>query len=352
MEIYLAVLLVFLTVLLSGGFIWLVFRSKQEEMSIPLLQQQILELQKQVRDSLSEGNKRMDERLESISRLMADSNKTMGERLEGAAKAVGDVQKGLGELSVATVQMIDVGKDISKLQDILRAPKLRGVMGETFLSELLAQILPSKYYEMGYCFRSGEKVDAIVRIGKMLVPIDSKFPLENFKRLIESKTEEERKINRKSFIRDVKKHVDAIAQKYILPDEGTYNFALMYIPAENVYYEIIMTNDDLGNKTSICDYAIGKHVIPVSPNSFYAYLQVIVMGLKGLDIEKSAREVMNYLGRLQGDLGRFQEDFEVVGKHIYNAKNKYDEAEKKLERLDDKLLNASENTAELKSGSA
>ncbi len=345
METYLIILLIFLIVLLCAGVFWLIFVPKREESSTPLLQQQILELQKQVRDSLNQGSKRMDERLDSIVRIMADSNKTLGERLEGATKVVGNVQKGLGELSVATIQMIDVGKDISKLQEILRAPKLRGIVGEMFLGELLAQVLPPKYFEMGYAFRSGERVDAIVRLGKMLVPIDSKFPLENFKRLVESKTEEERKINRKSFVRDVKKHIDAISGKYILPDEGTYDFALMYIPAESVYYEVIVASEALGS------YAIEKRVIPVSPNSFLAYLQVIVMGLKGLDIEKSAREVMNYLGRLQGDLGRFQEDFEVVGKHIYNAKNKYDEAEKKLERLDDKLLNASRNVAEIENES-
>ncbi|MDO8885999.1 DNA recombination protein RmuC [Candidatus Oleimmundimicrobium sp.] len=345
METYFVALLVFIAILFCIGFFGLVFRSKQEGTSIPLLQQQILELQKQVRDSLSEGNKRMDERLESISKLMADSNKTLGERLQGATRVVGDVQKGLGELSKATDQMIDVGKDISKLQDILQAPKLRGMMGEMFLEELLSQVLPKKYFQMGYSFRSGEKVDAIVYIGKMLVPVDSKFPLENFRRLIESQTEEERKINRKSFARDVKKHVDAIAQKYILPDEGTSDFAFMYIPAENVYYEVIVSGDN--SEENICDYAVGKRVIPVSPNTFLAYLQVIVMGLKGLSIEKNAKKVMNYLGRLQGDLTRFRDDFEVVGRHISNAKNKYEESERKLERLGDKLLNVGKTSDEI-----
>jgi len=343
-ETYLVILLIFLMFLLLG-FFWLILKLKQGESSIPLLQQQILELQKQVSISLTEGSKRVDEQLNNISKLMADSNKTLGERFEGATKVVGDVQKSLGELSRATGQMIDVGKDISKLQEILQAPKLRGVMGEMFLGELLTQILPSKHFEMGHSFRSGEKVDAIIRVGKMLVPIDSKFPLENFKRLIESKTEDERKVNRKGFARDVKKHVDVISQKYILPDEGTSDFAFMYIPAENVYYEVIMSSDGL--QENICDYAVEKRVIPVSPNTLLAYLQVIVMGLKGLEIEKNAREVMNYLGRLQGDLGRFRDDFEVVGKHIYNAKNKYEESERMLERLGDKILNANKNVSEL-----
>lgn len=181
-------------------------------------------------------------------------------------------------------------------------------------------------------------VDAIIRIGKGIVPIDSKFPLENFRRLVESK-EEERKQNRKYFIKDVKTHIDTIASKYILPDEGTYDFALMYVPAENVYYEAVIKDKE---EEGIFPYALKRKVIPVSPNSFYAYLQVIVLGLRGLRIEKSAEEIIRRLSRVEGDFVKFKEDFDVVGKHISNAKNKFDETERRLVRLGDKLSSVGE----------
>jgi DNA recombination protein RmuC len=147
----------------------------------------------------------------------------------------------------------------------------------------------------------------------------------------------ERKALRKRFITDVKKHVDAIAQKYILPDEGTYEFALMYIPAENVYYETVLKDEE---GEGLYPYALQKRVIPVSPNSFYAYLQVIIHGLKGLHIEERAREIMDHLARLQGDEAKFRQDFETLGTHIENARKKYEEADRKLARLEDKLLAA------------
>jgi DNA recombination protein RmuC len=186
-------------------------------------------------------------------------------------------------------------------------------------------------------FSNGERVDAVVRLGEKIVPIDSKFPLDNFKRIIECKTEEERKGYQKTFYRDVKKHIDDIASKYIVPNEGTYDFALLYIPAENVYYETITKDDSFGEGKGILNYALNKRVIPVSPNSFYAYLQVIVLGLKGLQIEKDAQKILVLLASLKKDLGGFQEDFQLVGKHIANAMNKFEEARRRLDKFNFKL---------------
>src|SRR5205085_11900774 len=183
-------------------------------------------------------------------------------------------------------------------------------MGELFLGDLISQLLPREHYTMPYRFKSGDAVDAVIRIGQRLVPADAKFPYENFKRVVEAAGESERVAARKQFLRDVKKHVDAIATKYVLPDEGTYDFALMYIPAENVYYETIIRDEEPG----LAAYAINRKVVPVSPNSFYAYLQAIVLGLRGLRIEARAHEVMGQLTRLGGDLGRLRDDFRLIGK--------------------------------------
>jgi DNA recombination protein RmuC len=241
----------------------------------------------------------------------------------------------LGGLAMAAQQMVDVGQKVSNLEDLLRPPKLRGGMGETLLGELLAQILPESAYRLQHRFNSGERVDAVICLGDALVPVDAKFPLESFRRLTAIKGEAEAARERKVFMRAVKTHIDEIAWKYILPDERTYDFALMYIPAENVYYETILKDD---SEDGLFPFALEKRVIPVSPNSFYAYLQVIIHGLKGLQIESRAREIMDYLNRLKVDEGRFREEFDILGTHLQNAHKKYDDAQRRLDRFEDKLL--------------
>lgn len=261
-------------------------------------------------------------------------SKTVGERIADTTKVFGDVKEKLGELTQRTAQIQEVGKDISHLQEILRAPKFRGGFGELLLERLLADILPRENYSLQHRFRSGETVDAVIRIGENLVPIDSKFPLEDFERIVAAESEEEQVALRKQFTRTIKKHIDTVT-KYILPDEKTFDFALMYIPAENVYYETILRG--YAEESEIYSYTLQKRVIPVSPNSFYAYLQVIILGLKGLHIESAAREILGHLGRLQGDLQDFQEDYELIGRHISHAASKHTEAETKLTRLSGRL---------------
>ncbi len=261
-------------------------------------------------------------------------SKTVGERIADTTKVFGEVREKLGELSKGTQQIEEVGKNISSLQEILRAPKFRGGFGELLLERLLEDILPQKNYELQHRFRNGEIVDAVIRIGENLVPIDSKFPLEDFERVMAAESEEEQTPLRRQFTRTIKKHIDDVT-KYILPDEHTFDFALMYIPAENIYYETILRGH--AEESEIYSYSLQKKVIPVSPNSFYAYLQVIILGLKGLHIEKTARDILGQLARLQGDLDDFQEDYTTLGTHIGHAARKYEEAERKLTRLSDKL---------------
>lgn len=270
-------------------------------------------------------------------------SKTVGERIADTTKVFGEVKERLGELTQRTKEIQEVGKNISSLQDLLRAPKFRGGFGELLLERLLADILPRENYSLQYRFRNGETVDAVIRIGGNLVPIDSKFPLEDFERIVAAQSEEEQVALRRQFTRTIKKHVDDVT-KYILPDENTFDFALMYIPAENVYYETILRGHT--EESEIYSYSLQKRVIPVSPNSFYAYLQVIILGLKGLHIEKTAREILGHLGRLQGELMDFQEDYDILGGHIRHAANKYEEGSTKLGRLGDKLQRVGETPIE------
>jgi len=268
-------------------------------------------------------------------------SKTVGEKVEGSVGVFGDLRGQLGELIKRTKDIEEVGKSISSLQEALREPKFRGGFGEQGLERLLANNLPSGSYKLQYPFRNGEiRVDAVIEIGENLVPIDSKFPfpLEDFERIITAESEEEQAALRRQFTRTIKKHIDDVT-KYILPDEKTFDFALMYIPAENVYYETIVQSD-------IYSYCLQRRVFPVSPNSFYAYLRVIAIGFEGLRVEKFAREILERLQSLQGDLADFQEDYATLGTHIGHAARKYDEAERKLTRLGDKLQLAGETPVE------
>lgn len=348
MEIAITILLSILILLI----LWNILNSRKQrtDPAISMMQQEISNLSQHLTENLAVniqtinqqlGNvtAQVNSQLNSVTQQLQNATGQLGQRMDNAARVVGDVKRDLGELSKATQQVFDVGKDIASLQEILMSPKLRGGLGELFLGDLLSQILPPTNYKLQYTFKNGSRVDAVIQLANGLVPIDSKFPLENFKRLLESPTDEERKSNRKRFVSDVKRHIDAIADQYIQPDEGTFSFAMMYIPAENVYYETIIKDESFGEEKGIASYAFAKKVVPVSPNSFYVYLQTILIGLRGLEISGQAQEILSRLERLKGDIDRFSKDFEVVGTHLNNARTKYDEAEKRLERFQDRLSN-------------
>ncbi|HRY28912.1 MAG TPA: DNA recombination protein RmuC [Elusimicrobiota bacterium] len=360
-------LFVGLTVVGAAIFlVWQMMRASQNtraaDPGLQLMQQQLEGLRSQLAETLSgqtqnvnqqlhQVTTQVSQRLENISSQMMTSQKSVGERLDNAARVVSEVQKSLGTLGQAAERIFDVGKDIAGLQEILRAPKMRGGLGEFFLGDLLSQILPTRHYELQHAFKNGGVVDAVVRLGGKLVPVDAKFPLENFRKVMDAKTDEERKPLKKKLAGDVKKHIDDIADKYILPDEDTYDFALMYVPAENVYYEIIVKDEDSEEGKSLAEYALKRRVIPVSPNSFYAYLQAIILGLRGFEIEENAKVIMENLARLQGDFHRFREDFDVLGGHVSKVKGKYDDAEKRLERFQEKLASIGHSTPDLPASS-
>lgn len=316
--------------------------------SLQLMQQQIDALRQQVQESLASNAQLISQQvaqtlstvgtnLNQMTTQIQSTQTTIGQRLDTAARVVGEVQNRLGALDEASKRILEMGKDVTELQNILRAPKLRGGLGELFLEDLLRQIFPQQYFSMQYTFKSGERVDAVLRLMNGIVPVDSKFPLESFKRIAEADTDEDRRAARRAFTADVKKHVDALATKYIRPEEGTFDFALMYIPAENVYYETIIKDESFGDDKSISSYALTQRVIPVSPNSFYAYLQAILLGLRGLHVEERAHEIIRSLQQLRGDFEKFSEAFRLVGKQLGHAQSNFTDAEKRLDKLQNKL---------------
>jgi DNA recombination protein RmuC len=274
----------------------------------------------------------VNERLNQMNQSIQEANKIIGQNLGSATSVFGNVQEQLGKLEETNKQIIAISKDISSLQELLRAPKFRGAMGETLLENLLSQVLPKEHYQAQYRFKNGDAVDAVIRLGERLVPVDAKFSLENFQKMIESSDEPTKDSFRKKFIQDIKNRINEIALKYILPEENTYDFALMYIPAENVYYEVIIKED-------IFSYSMSKKVIPVSPNTFYAYLQVICLGLRGLKVEENAKLILKSLSALSIETDKFKEDFNTLGSHLVNANTKYSDAQKRLEKVTERLMN-------------
>ena len=248
----------------------------------------------------------VEDRRELLSALQKNTN-SLNERLDRAAEVISGVQKNIGEMS-------EIGRSMRELQEFLNSPKLRGNVGEQVLKELLGQMLPKQSFHLQYTFRSGEKVDAAIKTAAGIIPVDSKFPMENFRKFMGAKEEQEKKQFQKAFEKDVRNHIDSISLKYILTEEGTIDYALMYIPSEAVYYEVV-------NDPSLFDYASEKRVLPVSPTTFYAYLRAILMSFEGQKIEDKAREILSAIRAIQKDYTKVDENMSVLQKHLNNAYN-------------------------------
>jgi len=306
--------------------------------------------QKLLMDTQANLNSQLQQMMTAMNNNLSSTQSNITKQLSSSNQIFGDIHNKLGNLETTAKNMQDIGKDISSLQNLLKAPTFRGNLGQYLLEELLKQIFPAKNYETQYPFKNGTKVDAIIKLGDNIVPVDSKFPMESFQRFINADNDENKKTFKKEFISSVKKRIDEIAVKYINAAEGTFDFALMYIPAENVFYETII-NDSFTNKEyEILNYAMEKHVIPVSPNSFYAYLMAIAFGLNGLKIEQDAKIILGELSQIQNRFGKFYEEYNVVGKHLNSAIGKYNETTKTAEKLNDQINKITEQKTELIEG--
>ncbi len=276
----------------------------------------------------------LDKTNENLNQAMRESNKTvaeslqkstqsMNERLDKTAEFIAGVKKEVG-------QMAEIGRGMKDLQEFLRSPKLRGNIGEMVLKELLGQMLPKKAFNLQYSFRSGEIVDAAIQTEAGLVPIDSKFPMENFRKMMGAETEKEKESAQKVFINDVRKHIRSISSKYILPDEGTIDYALMYVPSEAVYYEIV-------NDPDLFDYAGKNKVLPVSPTTFYAYIKAILMSFEGQKVEERAKQILAALGAIGKDYEKIADNLATLSRHLTNAHNQMNNVNASFNLLGQKL---------------
>ncbi len=242
-----------------------------------------------------------------MAKVLQENSRHLNDRLDTAARVIGDLKQSLGEMS-------EVGRGIRSLQEFLQSPKLRGNIGEQVLTDMIGQTFPKNSFHLQYSFKSGMKVDAVLKTDAGLLCIDSKFPMENFTLMHKGETEADRTRAKREFMADVKKHVGDIAKKYILPEEGTMDFALMYIPSESVYYEI-------ANMEELMEYARKLRVYPVSPNTLYAHLQVLLLSFQGKDLEQKSKQVFQLLRAIQRDYAKVEEGMGVLGRHITNAHN-------------------------------
>jgi len=316
-----------LIVFVLGLLVWLIstsFAGRKEiagqATGIGLLQQQ-LEALKAAQDKTTEN----------LQKSLQAGQTTLSQSLQSSQKVLSQLNSQIGELQGTNKQMMQIGTEVRRLQDILSSPKLRGQMGEWSLKNLLSQVLPRNSYELQYTFKDGKMVDALVKLADFSVPIDAKFPLPAFERLTKAQADEEKSKLRKQFLKDVTAHIDKIASDYIRPAEGTLDFALCYVPAENVYYETIIKY--AGETQDILQFALDKKVIPVSPNLLYAYLMTVAMGLHGLQIEKQAAEIRQNLKKLNASFADFLGNWDILGTHLRNAYGKYEEGQKKLDRF-------------------
>jgi len=257
---------------------------------------------------------------------LEQAHETMGARLDRASTSVAEVRQQLGVLEQATERVLEVGKTVAGIENLLRAPKPRGVLGEVLLGELLRQVLPPALFELQYTFKSGERVDAAVRVGENILAIDAKFPLENLRRADEA-SDAEREAFLRAFGRDVRKHVDAVASKYIVPGEGTLPLAFLYVPAENVYQQAVLSDWDLA------EYAVSQRVVPMGPLGLYAFLQSALLGSRAIAVPAHSREILAGLEQLSIELRLLDEEMAKLTRHLGLARNNLEQMERRTGHL-------------------
>jgi len=314
-------LLFIIIVLLVGVFAFLVWqqRKKQDSASSLMLQNQIAEL-----------NRTLDVKL-------GESSKAIRDQFGESAKIIREITQELVKVGEGQKQVMSVTDQLKSLQDILKNPKQRGVLGEYYLETVLKNVLPPSAYQMQYSFKDGTIVDAVVITKEGIIPVDSKFSLENYNRILEAATPAERERYETAFINDLKNRVDETA-KYIKPNEGTLGFAFMFIPSEAVYYDLLV-NKIGAVKVDLIEYAAGqKKVMVVSPTTFLAYLQTVMQGLKALKIEESALQIKKRVEDLGRHIGSYETYMKRLGGHLGTTVNTYNTAYKELGKIDKDVL--------------
>ncbi|MFH1551780.1 MAG: DNA recombination protein RmuC [bacterium] len=332
---YLIVLLLFLIIIGLGLIFFLLFNKKpkkEDNESMLMLQQQLNQLGQAMDSKLSE------------------SSRAAQTQFGQSAKIIRDVTEKLTKLDDTNKQVIGFAQQLQSLENILKNPKQRGILGEYYLETVLKNVLPPKSYQMQYDFGDGNIVDAVIFIEDKIIPIDSKFSLENYNRIVQEKDDIEKVKLEKQFKEDLKKRIDETA-KYIKPNKGTMDFAFMFIPAEGIYYDLLV--NQIGsikvNTRDLIEYAFNdKHVIIVSPTSFHAYLQTVLQGLRALKIEESAKVIRQQVEKLERHLRSYEDYMKRLGGNLGTTVNMYNNAYKEFNKIDKDVTKITGNESEMK----
>jgi DNA recombination protein RmuC len=325
--IFLILILAVLLIGLMAGFLFLrnFKKNREKESESPvmlLLQNQIQEIARQVDSKLEQSTQIMQRQFGESSRIIKEITQELTK--------VGEGQK----------QVVDIARQLESLQDVLKNPKQRGVLGEYFLKTVLENVLPPGSFQMQYEFKDGSIVDAVVFVKDKIIPIDSKFSLENYNRILETRDDNERQKLESAFRDDLKARIDETS-KYVKPSEGTMDFAFMFIPSEAVYYDLLINKVGAvkSNTRDLIEYAAGeKKVMIVSPTTFLAYLQTVLQGLKALQIEESAKEIRKRVEELGRHLSSYENYMKKLGTHLGTTVNMYNSAYKELGKIDKDVL--------------
>lgn len=306
-----------LAFLLGGLFVvYLLLKRQLSIPQTPTTDPTMVEWLKSIQSSLQNSN-------QNVTSTLQQSYRDLNERLDKAASVIGELKKEAGTFT-------EIGRSMRDLQDFLQSPKLRGNIGEQVLKDLINQVLPKSSFNFQYAFKTGSIVDAAIKTDAGILPIDSKFPSDNFKKLISAKDPAEKDEAEKAFARDVKKHIKDISTKYILPDEGTVDFAMMYLPSESVYYELI-------NRQELMDYAKDLRVVPTSPTSLYVHLRNILLSLEGQKIESKSKQIFALLRSISKDYEKLDGNLSTLNRHIGNAYNQMNQVTQSFSQLGQKL---------------
>ena len=338
------VILVLLVLVANGAFFYFSRRSSQSGRSeeshgdgLKLILEQVNELSRTVDRKVNDLTRTVDTKMHESARSMQES---MRAQLSESSQLIKEVTQGLTKLDETNRQVVSFADQLQNLQDILKNPKHRGILGEYYLEALLKNVLAPGQYQMQYAFQNGEIVDAAVFVKDKIIPIDSKFSLENYNKLAEEKNPAERERLEKAFVGDLKIRIQETA-KYVRPTEGTMDFAFMFIPHEAIYYDLLVNK--IGVVTEETDNLIQRaaskyKVIIVSPTSFLAYLQTVLQGLKALQIEETAKDIIKRVGELGSHLNKYAEYHGKLGVSLSTVVNHYNHAGRELKKVDKDVL--------------
>lgn len=337
METLLIILILILLAMMAGMFLFFskkfdeLFAGKKDDQSFLMIQERIKEL-----------NQTMDTKL-------ADSTKQIQMQYGQSSKLISDITERLTKLDDTNKQVVGFAEQLQSLENILKNPKQRGILGEYFLETVLKNVLPPSAYKLQYGFKDGEIVDAVIFVKDKIIPIDSKFSLENYNKIVETKDPAEREKLEKQFKTDLKNRIDETS-KYIRPNEGTMDFAFMFIPSEGIYYDLLV--NQVGaikvNTRDLIEYAFKeKHVIIVSPTSFHAYLQTVLQGLRALQIEESAKEIRQRVEQLQKHLMAYDQYMQKLGSNLGTTVNMYNSSYKEFKKIDKDVTRITDKKSEI-----